>query len=181
MRKQSAYARKRKQSSMPPCTYSVLSELNESPTEPMSLSRRSYQLTRMWSGLTAIERAPEPTKDDWRVCSDAVNLMETLITTNGGHWSDCDGDLVQIQDSQGLLSDAIAALAMAGKRNLDGKHIRLDARGIVAIRGILEDYQTVLETLPARVVVRAHRLTEKRLHEILRGRTQPHDVEIIDL
>lgn len=181
MRKQSAYARKRLQSRAIPCTYSILSELNESPTEPMSAERRSYQLTRMWQGLKSIELAPEPTKNDWRVCSDAVNLMETLIVTNDGWWPDCDGEPIRVEDTQGLLKDAIAALAMAGKRNLDGKHIRLDGQGIGAVRGILEDYQTVLETLPARVVVRAHRLTEKRLHEILRGRTQPHDVEIIDL
>ena len=71
MRKQSAYARKRSQHAQA-CTYSILTELSASPTEPMPLQRRSYQLTRMWQGLTAIERAPEPTKDDWRVCSDAV-------------------------------------------------------------------------------------------------------------
>lgn len=180
MRKQSAYARKRNRMDAP-CTYSILTELSASPTEPMTLHRRSYQLTRMWQGLAAIERAPEPSKDDWRVCSDAVNLMETLITSNGGHWLDCDGDFVHIQDVQGLLQDAIAALAMAGKRNLSGGNIRLDARGIVAVRGILEDYQTILETLPERTLIRAHRLTEMRIKEILRGKTQPHDIEIIDL
>lgn len=180
MRKQSAYARKRVQRGEP-CTYSILTELSASPTEPMSFYRRSYQLTRMWQGLTAIERAPEPSKDDWRVCSDAVNLMETLITANHGYWLDCDGEVVQVEDSQGLLQDAITALALAGRRNLNGGPIRLDGKGLVAVRGILEDYATILETLPERTLIKAHRLTEKRIREILRGKTQPHDIEIIDL
>lgn len=180
MRKQSAYARKRSQQAQA-CTYSILTELSASPTEPMPLQRRSYQLTRMWQGLTAIERAPEPTKDDWRVCSDAVNLMETLITANHGYWLDCDGEVVRVEDTQGLLQDAITALAMAGKRNLKGGNIRLDGQGLVAVRGILEDYATILETLPERTLIKAHRLTEKRILDILRGKTQPHDIEIIDL
>lgn len=36
----------------------------------------------------------------------------------------------------------------------------------------------VLETLPARSMVRCHRLTEQRIAEILAGKRQPHDVEV---
>lgn len=33
--------------------------------------------------------------------------------------------------------------------------------------------------LPARTMYRCHRLTEQRIHAILDGRKQPHDVEIV--
>jgi hypothetical protein len=49
------------------------------------------------------------------------------------------------------------------------------------VRAILQDYSDLIEVLPARVMVRCHRLTEKRLHEILDGKKRPHDVEIVDL
>jgi len=117
-----------------------------------------------------MEQAPNPTTDDWRVVSDAVNLMETLIET-----------MKVCEDDSGLLMDAVTALAMAGRRNLAGSVIRLDGAGIQAVRAILEDYAVLLDVLPARVMIRCHRLTEKRLHELLDGKRKPHDVEITSL
>ena len=137
-----------------------------SPTEPMNEKQRRHQLTRMWSGLSALETSDEPTKDDWAVCSDAVNLMETLI--EGG----------RVVDENNLLFDAIRALAEAGQRSFAGKSIRLNGAGIQAVRAILEDYSMVLESLPARTMIHCHRLTEKRLYQIMKGKTQAHDVSI---
>jgi hypothetical protein len=76
--------------------------------------------------------------------------------------------------------DAITAMAKAGKRSKDGHKLRLDGEGIVAVRSILSDYAELIDVLPARVMVRCHRLTEKRLHEILDGKRGPHDVEMMD-
>jgi hypothetical protein len=74
--------------------------------------------------------------------------------------------------------DAITAMAMAGKRNMAGGAIRLDGAGIQAVRAVLEDYAALLDMLPARTMIRCHRLTEKRIHELLDGKRKPHDVEI---
>ena len=149
--------------------YSPLDILLASPVDPLPSSHRIHQLTRMYEGLHALETAPEPTTDDWRVCSDAVNLMETLV------------QMKVVEDTSGLLMDAITALAMAGKRHVAGNAIRLDALGIKAVRAELEDYTAVLDQVPARTMLMAHRATEKRIHDILRGRKEPHDVEVIDL
>lgn len=151
-----------------PKHYSILDEMMASPSEPLPAEYRRHQLTRMYEGLAAMEQAPEPTTDDWRVVSDAVNMMETLIET-----------MQVCEDSNGLLMDAITAMAMAGRRNKAGSAIRLDGAGIQAVRAILEDYAALLEVLSARTMIRCHRLTEKRLHEILAGRKLPHDVEIV--
>ena len=151
-------------------TYGMLDELMASATEPMPLDKRTHQLSRMWQGLAAIEHAPKPTAEDWRVCSDAVNLLETLVR-----------DMRVAEDSQGLLMDAITALDMAGRRHFANGTIRLDGPGIHAVRSVLEDYAALLEALPARTVVRAHRLTERRIHQIHTGKSKPHDVEVMDL
>jgi uncharacterized protein YyaL (SSP411 family) len=150
-----------------PKRYTIIDEMMASPTEPLPVAWKTYQLTRMYEGLAAMEQGESPTTDDWRVVSDAVNLMETLI------------EAMQVcEDTSGLLMDAITALAMAGRRNTAGGAIRLDGAGIQAVRAILADYAALLDVLPARTMIRCHRLTEKRLHELLDGKRKPHDVEV---
>lgn len=147
--------------------YTLMHEITASPTQPLPAEWRTHQLTSMWGGLHELETHPAPGTNAWRVCSDAVNLMETLIEQG------------EVQDTQGLLMDAITALAEAGKRHRAGGVLRLSGPGMQAVRAVLEDYRDVIEALSARTMIRAHRLTEKRLHDILEGRRLPHDVEVI--
>lgn len=140
-----------------------------SPDRPMSPDRRRHQLTRMWDGLASIETAPTPTTEDWRVCSDAVNLMETMVT------------MQIVEDANGLIDDAVTALAMAGRRHMKNGVIRLDAKGMQAVRAVLEDYASVTEQISERALIQVHRNTEKRIREILTGRKKPHDVEVMDI
>lgn len=150
--------------------YTMLDEMMASPTEPLATEKRQHQLLRMYQGLASLETSPEPSTEDWRLCSDAVNLMETLVL-----------EMKVCEDTTGLLMDAITALAKAGQRHMAGGPIRLDGAGIQAVRAVLSDYADVLEVLPARTMVRCHRLTEKRIHDILQGRLRPHDVEVTRL
>lgn len=150
-------------------TYTLWHELLASPTEPMPEAKRTRHLTRIYSGLAAIETATAPSTDDWRVCSDAVNIMESLV------------EMDACQDVTGLLDDAIAGLAGAGRRHRAGLPIRLDGPGIQAVRAVVEDYAAALEALPERTVIAAHRRTERRLQDILAGRRRSTDVEVMDL
>ena len=150
-------------------TYTVMDRLMASPSAPMPQTKAQHQLLRMYQALRALETAAAPTPDDWRVVSDAVNLMETLVSM--GH----------AQDASGLLQDAVAALSVAGVRYVDaGQPIRLSGAGIQAVRGVLADYREALDTLPARVIIETHRLTEQRVHELLQGRGRPGDVQIVE-
>jgi hypothetical protein len=150
--------------------YTILNEMMASPTELLPADHRRHQLTKMYDGLAALEKSPEPKMTDWQVVSDAVNLMETLTV-----------EMQVCEDTSGLLMDAITALAMAGRRNLAGGAIRLDGAGIQAVRAILEDYAAMLDVLPARTMIRCHRLTEQRLHEIFDGKRKPHDVLVTSM
>lgn len=151
-------------------TYTHWHVLLADPVKPMAEAKRRHQLTRMWQGLAAIEHAKTPSTDDWRVCSDTVNLMETLVVT-----------MRLAEDTGGLLLDAVAALAKAGKRHQAGGQIRLDGPGITAVRAVLEDYAAMLAALPERTMIDCHRKTEQRIRAILAGRKQPHDVEVMAL
>lgn len=151
-------------------TYSLIDLLLASATEPTPIEKRTHQLSKMWEGLASLEKDPQPSTNDWRVCSDAVNLMETLV------------DMGVCQDASGLLHDAVAALALAGARHIEeGKPIRLNGQGMWAIRSVLEDYAQVLEQIPHRTALEAHRRTERRIHEIHTGKRRPHDVEVMAL
>ncbi len=149
--------------------YTMMDELLASPTEPLPQAWRTHQLTKMYEGLHNLEQGDNPQPDDWRLVSDAVNLVETLVV-----------EMKVCEDGSGLLMDAITAMAKAGRRSKAGQSLRLDGEGIVAVRSILSDYADLINLLPARVMVRCHRLTEKRLHEILDGKRGPHDIELMD-
>ena len=161
---------KKKKTQNKHASYSLLDEISASTTEPIKKEWRTYQLTMMYNGLNRLEKSESPTKDDWRACADAVNLMETLII-----------DMKVCDDNNGLLIDAIAALAKAGKRSKENKTLRLDGHGIQAVRSVLRDYAELLEVLPERVMIRCYRLTEKRIQEILNRKLKPHDIEICKL
>ncbi len=150
-------------------TYGLLDTLFARPDAPMPADKRRHQLTRMYGGLHSLETAPAPTPDDWRVVSDAVNLMETLVQ-----------DMHVCEDASGLLPDAVAALALSGARHLEtGAAIRLDGQGIQAVRAVLADYSELLETLSERTMTECHRRTERRVADIHAGRSRPHDVQIV--
>jgi hypothetical protein len=148
-------------------TYTMLDELMASPTAPMPAEKRTYQLTRMYQGLHALEIEANPTPEDWRCVSDAINLLETLVR-----------DMQVCEDASGLLQDAIEAMAKAGKRYKCGGSLRLDGVGIKAIRAVLDDYASVIEQVSARTMVKCHRLTERRLIDICAGKMRSDDVVI---
>lgn len=151
-------------------TYTLMDEIMSSPTAPISEDRRTYQLTLLYQALAALKLEPQPTKYDWQVCSDCVNLMETLIL-----------EMKVCQDQDNLLNDATMALVRAGKRKKDGNNIRLDAEGIKALQALFEDYAELVAILPERVMVKCFRLTEKRIQDLRKGKKKAHDVEIMEL
>lgn len=166
--------------------YSHWDALMADPDALLPMSARDYQLGEMHRALQAITTDPVPSTNDWRLLSDCVNMLETLVTC--GPWLDRkknpDGtrDKITVADSSGLLADATNALAEAGRRHIkEGKPIRLTGEGLQALRFALEDYEACLNGLSERTMISAHRLTEKRLHDILAGKRQPHDIEILEL
>ena len=139
-----------------------------SPTEPMPPEKRRHQLSRMWGGLAAIESGDNPNRDDWRLCSDAVNLLDTLI--DAGH----------AEDAQGLLPDAVEALAEAALRHRPGQvPIWLDATGVQLVRAVLEDYAELLAVISHRTMLETQNATDRRIWDIQQGRMLARDVMVV--
>ena len=144
-------------------TYSLMDELLASKDHPLPEAYIKHQLEQMHNGLKALETAPNPTERDWELVSDAVNMLETMV------------ELGACEDGSGLLKDAIEAMALAGQRHTKHGVIRLDARGIFTLRAVLEDYAMVIQAMSARSMIHCHRVTEKKLHDIIRGKERPQD------
>jgi hypothetical protein len=177
-----------------PTFYNALHILFASDSKPMSPQKITYQLTRMAAALDALRYEPAPHTHKWRVLSDAINLLETLVTEGeapihdaqgrviASHWRDCDGDAVEVRDSSGLLLDAITAMAQAGERAMDGKPLRLSGPGLHAVAQVLADYEAALRCLPERTMVRCHKKTEERVRKAMaRAGGAPAGVQVIAL
>lgn len=150
--------------------YSLMDELMASAVNPMPDSMLNYQLTRIYQGLHALETAEVPTIDDWQVVTDAYNMLETLVL-----------EMKVCEDTSGLLQDASQALYQAGVRHLNGGNIRLDGKGIEAVRAVIQDYAEVVKLVPHRALIKCHRLTEKRVAEIRRGVKQSEAHKVVEL
>ena len=147
-------------------TYTHWDVLLASPDEPLAQKKRDRQLGRMKQGLKNLEQSPRPSLDDWEVVADAVNMMETLL------------EMGAVEDKDDAIGDAVAALAKAGTRAITTDVLRLDGPAISLLRGVLEDYEMVLENLPARTMIVAHRATEKRVQAIIAGTCKPEHVKV---
>lgn len=138
--------------------YNLLSVLFASNSEPMPTTDRINYLTKMYEALNSLETSDRPNKEDWLLCSDAVNHMETFI------------EMKVCTDDEGLLQDATHALVKAQRRHLEGFPIRLDGAGIIAVRSLIQDYAECLKLLPHRTVINCHRRTIERMEKILSGK-----------
>jgi hypothetical protein len=158
---------KRKRHTPAQTHYTMMHELMASPTEPLPAERQAWQLGLMEGGLKEMVSGQSPSPSNWRRVADAINIMESLL------------ELGYIEDENGLLKDALEAMAKAGTRYRDGNGLRLDGPGIIAVRGVLEDFAQVMAVLPARTMIKAHRHTEKRIMAMIHGKGLPTDVEVM--
>ena len=150
-------------------TYSVLMMMMSSPTEPMPEFMRRHHVTLMNNALNAIVQGDDANKTDWRIICDGINMLESLVQSG------------LMRDEHDTILAAVKAMHAAAMRSQAGKGIRLDGPGIQVIRGILEDYQTAIESLSHRDMVSCHRDAERRAWEIRTGKRKTHDVIVASL
>jgi hypothetical protein len=120
-------------------TYTHMDVLMASPTEPLPIKKRQHQMDLMRKALENCKT--QCSVHDIAALSTAVDLMNTLC------------DMGHLEDNEKALEDAMIALM---QDNLNDIEVRM-------FEGILEDYQMVMDNLPARTMIAAHRATEKRL------------------
>lgn len=137
--------------------YTLWDELQADPVQPLPLKDRINTVERMAGSLAALKLDPCPSVEDWRRLSDMVNMVTTLR------------DMGEMEDSQALLADACEAMVKASDRYRADQPLRFDGPGVQAMDALFQDFTEAVSVLPARTLIRCHRLTVKRLQAIRKG------------
>jgi hypothetical protein len=137
-----------------------------SPDRPMKDDKQTFQMLMIKTSLYSIERAEKPSVEDWKIISQAINMMEMLV------------EMGFANDDEGLINDAVDAMYTAALRYKDKSVMRFTGNEMKIIRGIIDDYQTMIENLDERTMIHCHRKTEMRLQDILSGKSRTNDVRI---
>lgn len=111
-----------------------------SPKRPMHPDTYLKSLFEINAALQSIRTGAAPKLNDWIALAAMVNIMDSL--SQQGH----------IQDDNNLIKDAVRALKDASTRAGQGKAIRLDGKGILAVAALMQDYTTCCEQLPERTI-----------------------------
>ena len=120
-------------------TYTHWDVLMASPTDPLPEKKRNIQIDLMRTSLEHCKT--ESRLQDIAALATAVDLMVTLC------------DMGYLEDTDKSLEDAMVALMQDNFNDIETK----------LFEGILEDYEMVMKNIPARIMIMAHRATEKRL------------------
>ena len=137
--------------------YSLWDELRADPVQPLAIQDRINTVGKMADSMAALKLDPCPPVEDWRRLSDMVNMVHTLV------------DMGEMVDSQALLADVFEAMVKASDRYKAGQALRFDGPGVQAMDALFQDFSEAVSVLPARTMIRCHRLTSKRLNAIRKG------------
>lgn len=137
--------------------YSLWDELRADPVQPLAIQDRINTVGKMADSMAALKLDPCPPVEDWRRLSDMVNMVHTLV------------DMGEMVDSQALLADVFEAMVKASDRYKADQPLRFDGPGVQAMDALFQDFSTAVSVLPARTMIRCHRLTVKRLQAIRKG------------
>lgn len=152
----------------PAATFTIWDELKANPIRPVSEQFKTAHLSRIYSGLDGLF-SNSPKSSDWRMVADASNLIDTMVDPMGI----CD-------DSDGLIAEACKAMSDASDYIKRGRTVQWEDGQKEAIKSVVQDYATMLESLPERTIIRSMRLTEIRMREILSGKRKHGDI-VVDL
>lgn len=137
--------------------YSLWDELCADPVQPLSIKDRLNTVGKMADSLASLKLDPTPDVEDWRRLSDMVNMVHTLV------------DMGEMVDSQALLADVFEAMVKASDRYKADQPLRFDGPGVQAMDALFQDFSAAVSVLPARTMIRCHRLTVKRLQAVRKG------------
>ena len=111
-----------------------------SPKRPMHPDTYLGSIFQIDAALQNIRTGAGPKLNDWIALADMVGIMDALKKQR------------KIYDDDNLITDAVHALAKSSTRAGQGKAIRLDGKGILAVAALMQDYTSCCEQLPERTI-----------------------------
>lgn len=140
-------------------TYTHFDELFSDPSRPLSKNKLTLYETIIYQAIDAIKSGIS-TDTNWQTLSDVINMLVTLK----------DQGLI---DDEGVIENTKMIIYTTYKNGkIFGKE---DMESII---DIVNNYLNLISEMPERVMIKCHRITEKRIHSILNGKTTINDLII---
>jgi hypothetical protein len=146
-------------------TYSHFDLLLADPINPLSEKKATFYMLKIYQALDAFDTELYPELHHWQTLSDVANMLETLTK-----------EFELLEDKEGVIKDGIDVLSRAYKRKEAGLPNTIDYDDLTMLRQMVNSYSYAIETLPERIMVSAHRATEKRIRSILTGNKKDGDI-----
>jgi len=158
--------------------YSIVDELMASPVNPLHRNQRDHHLGIITRAFESLEKGELPTLQDAGHVADAVNMLDT-ITGMRFNQTAKDFDEIEFPDeTRRAATDAVARCAIRGRET--GTY-RFDAPGLVVVREVIEFYSDLIEVIPARVFIKAHRQTVKAVEDALAGKLKSKNANVVEV
>jgi hypothetical protein len=158
--------------------YSIVDELMASPVNPLHRNQRDHHLGIITRAFESLEKGERPTLQDAGHVADAVNMLDT-ITGMRFNQTAKDFDTIDFpEETRRAATDAVARCVIRGRAT---GAFRFDAPGLVVVREVIEFYSDLIEVIPARVFIKAHRQTVKAVEDALAGKLKSKNANVVEV
>ena len=169
---------KRKNKPQSAQVYTVMDELMASPVNPLTQRQRDHHLGIITRAFESLQKGEHPTLIDVGYIGDCVNMLDTIT---GMRFNQKGSDFEQIEFSEDTRYAATQAVARCVIRGRESSTYRFDAPGLTVIREVIDFYTVLIDTIPARVFIKAHRKTVKDCADALAGKLNRANIEVVEV
>lgn len=169
---------KRKNKPQSAQVYTVMDELMASPVNPLTQRQRDHHLGIIIQAFESLQKGERPTLNDVMHVGDCVNMLDAIV---GMRFNEKGYEYEQIEFSEDTRREAANAVARCVIRGREAGIYRFDAPGLVVIREVIDFYSVLIDTIPARVFIKAHRKNVKDCADAVAGKLKRADIELVEV
>jgi hypothetical protein len=169
---------KRKNKPQSAQVYTVMDELLASPVNPLAQRQIDHHLGIIIQAFESLQRGERPTLNDVMHVGDCVNMLDAIT---GMRFNEKGDQFEQIEFSEDTRREAANAVGRCVIRGREVGIYRFDAPGLVVIREVIEFYTGLIEAIPARVFIKAHRQNVKDCADAVAGKLNRANIELVEV
>lgn len=169
---------KRKNKPQSAQVYTVMDELLASPTQPLHRNQQGHHLGIITRAFESVQKGERPALNDVMHIGDCVNMLDTIANMR---FNERGTEYEQIEFSENTRCEASNAVARCVIRGREAGIYRFDAPGLAVIREVIEFYTDLIETIPARVFIKAHRKNVKDCADAVAGKLNRENIQLVQV
>lgn len=139
---------------LPKQVFTILDEMAASPVKPMTARQRMEHIDHIKEALDALMSDPNPRILHVVIVGDCMNMLDAIA---GMKFNQRGSEYESIDYPEEKRAACVDAVVRCVERHKKTGVYRLDGPGLTLIQEAVEFYETLLEVIPARVFVKAHR------------------------